>query len=421
MKKKHYLLSLVFLIFFFIASYYVVGYFFEKQYTNNLELLGRNLHNHLKIVQYNRGLFHSNAIIAANFPLTDHDSLHHQNLNGPHLLIRQHIYHGPFIFYKNAKSYNVKFALAYIDSYLHHDNFFAQTKVSFNQDIATNLMLKQYTQSENGNLIYSLNGLDGFILFSHHANFYQSKIKLHRLYSNIDKPRTIQNFGNDTQLNKIGDVWLGKTNYHFDLLSWQQGERHYTFKNFNYAMGSQDVAQKLIINIQATAESILLNTKNYGAQSVVLSFHELNHQAFQTLQRNLLMPNMAMHSQFSENLSQHLLALLSNGATLKIDNLALNTAWGPFIVKGNIICPKQTDADFFTFISKTKTDINAKLPIALLNLLVTDYILLNMNYYDLQLAQTRTSDFLNKWQSMGWINQSGNDFLINLHLPMAKK
>src|SRR5262249_13679282 len=147
--------------------------------------------------------------------------------------------------------------------------------------------LDQYDVIKNSKLIYSIQGLMGFLTINTNKTVLFANIKLQHLFANIDTPREISDFSAVYRQSKNKfDFWTGQNIYHFGSLKWQQGERLFLFKKFDYALNNQVHGDHLNATLNTTIQSAQLNNVDYGRQKISLTLTDLNIEAFKKFQQS---------------------------------------------------------------------------------------------------------------------------------------
>lgn len=400
MKKKFYGVLIGIILLFLLFTPYLVGVIFKKQYQPTLDILSQNIRLNLKVVRYDRSWFYSNAVIASSFPLADGQGTAEKDV----LLIKQHIAHGPFILYHNNQHLKVKLALTYIDSYFDQHHHLADTTFTLGGSVLTHFKLDQYARVKNSLPIYALKGLEGNVSLNAKKSFFSADISIQHIFANINTPRVIDHFRTITQLSSQGELWTGKTSYHFGLLSWQQGASVFTFNQFIYDVISYLQNDRLQYHIASAIKSALLNNVDYGPQHLVFSIKGLDRAELKCIKQ--LSPINS-----PEEWREHFRLLLSKGADLHLNVLSLNTAWGQVHGSAHVVCPCFKPADPAPF-SNTNATIKAYLPIALANILLNNLYLMEQGEKSLEVAKQQADDSLRIWEQAGWLKTVGTNFVI---------
>jgi uncharacterized protein YdgA (DUF945 family) len=396
MLKKYYRsLCAIALLTMLALTPYFTGVLIQKEYLQDIELAASSMKLTVLPLSYHRGWLHSDVTLATPLPLTDQPLAMKQ---GQALYIRQRIYHGPFIFYHNQSKTGFALALAHIDSFIEPHVLFAQTTVAFNKDLTTHLELPHYQLMRQNHLLYSLNDLKGTI-YSRGKAFTSVSILLKNFYGNFDNQRQIVNFVMSSELkqNQTG-IWMGKRNYHFDLLTWWRGEEKYALKDINLTSNTLPTAQFVTLAFNGAIKSVIVNNQNYGPAQVAISLKARDGQELKAVQQYL----MIAAAEKTANFQRQLKALLNKGASFTIQ-LSLNTAWGQMAINANVAYPQHGLAPNM---------IAGKLPLEVANRLLTNYYLLR--HGEVAKAHKSAEDTLLAWQKNGFVAILGPQVYLSL-------
>jgi uncharacterized protein YdgA (DUF945 family) len=414
-KKISVLLGIVILVLFVIFPF-SIGYLFEHNYSKVLATLADNLNMDLRVIQYKKGWFHSDIVIAANFPLADNPLPNEKINNKNALLIKQRIHYGPIIF--SLYPYQgVTLALASIDSYLDEKHLLAQTTLAFNTSMKTHLDLAQYSLNNKNLPVYTLEGLKGDIYLNSPKNYFSAVINCQHIFANLNQARHIEGFSTECYLKKSEQGrWTGTRAHHFNELRWQQGDTLYSFNHFDHRVDSKMVNNRYQATVQDLIQATKINQTHYGPQEISFTVSGIDSIALKQLQEIFPLSGKQVSASQEFDQAQHqLLALLNKGAKLEINTLLLNTAWGKVIVNASFECPcNQKTSHFSELVSIADKNLTAKIPVPLANLLLTDFYILQSGTVDRALAKSWAEATLTRWQQSGWLLNTGTDFLINL-------
>lgn len=417
MIKKYVKTSVLVFILLLVFMPYLIGVAFKHQYEKDLQVLSKNLKLNLVLIEYQRGWFQSNATLAVNFPLAD-KPLDIRNIRPQNaLIIKQIVFHGPVVIYNNPSSHlGIKLALAYIDSYLNPNLHFASTKIAFSTALKTQLALHEYKISNNHEILYALQGLNGSISLNRNQTQLSADLSISKLISNAGTPRIISDFKLTQKLSLDNQgIWIGNKQYQFGQLNWQQGDMQLSFNKFNTLIHSEAHNDRINMHIASDAQAAIINNQNYGPQRISLSFSNLDKKELKQAEDYFPMSNSLSPTGDAINLQAHVRMLLTKGAHLNMDELALNTAWGKVDLKININCPsKNSDGSFITLLSNAKGSIKGHFPIELANTLINNFYLIQESQGNSTLANEKAKQSLAMWQQTGWLIPLGNEFFMDL-------
>jgi Bacterial protein of unknown function (DUF945) len=383
-----------------------IGIFIEKGYRYNLDSLARSMKLTLKPLEYHRHWLYSDVLLATPFPLADLS--YHANQNND-LLIKQRIYHGPLVFYHNSNKSGFEISLAHIDSFLNPNIFLAQTSLRFNKDLVTYLSLDNYTYYQKNKLLYALQGLTGKIEVLGGKRI-ATVISLKHLTANFDHKREIQNFTTNHQLAKNdAEIWLGKNNYHFDHVAWQQEQAYYSFNNVNVVTYTLPQNKQILLGLEGEIGSARKDGVDYGVQRFSLNLAAKEGKELRAVQDYLITPSPDAVAEFQNELK----ALLNQGADLKI-NLLGNTVWGRFDLRANVAYSLQKPNEIASLLAGTQGKLQGRLPLLLANRLLTSYYQVFTNG-ETVMAQKKAENSILEWQKAKSLDILGSDIKLDLH------
>lgn len=383
---------------------YVIGIIFHDRYEKTIDIIARNLKVNLKILNYQRGWFYSDTKLAASYPLADLP-LDVSNINNETaLVIKQRIYHGPLIFYRNK----LKLAISVIESQFDNNVLFANTVVAFDTSVATQLAIDRLQLDSNNKILYFVKGLTGNIYLNAAKNKYFAAIKLQQLIANINMPREILGFTTTQQLTQdTSGLWFGQKSYYFDQLNWRQANQDLQFYGFkttialqeNSSSNSSKLQYTAALNIMSSLKKALINKTNYGQQQIALSLHNLDKQELHEVLAGLPMSSSIAPLGDANHLRQHLNLLFAKGAKLQLTTLDLNTGWGKVKLGGEY--------------NSNYTNVAGKMPKTLANSLLLNYYLLNQTVSNKELATKAVEESIASFQKSGWLVPQENDYTIH--------
>jgi hypothetical protein len=404
MLKKYYAVVFVTCLLLLALLPFSIGIFIEKGYRYNLDSLARSMKLTLKPLEYHRHWLYSDVLLATPFPLADQSSN-----QGNDLLIKQRIYHGPLVFYHNSTKSGFEISLAHIDSFINPNIFLAQTTLRFNKDLITYLSLDNYTYYQKNKLLYALQGLTGKIeVFG--GKRIASVISLKHLTANFDHKREIQNFTTNHQLAKNdAEIWLGKNNYHFDHVAWQQEQAYYSFNNVNVFTYASPQNKQILLGLEGEIGSARKDGVDYGLQRFSLNLAAKEGKELRVVQDYLITPSPDAVAEFQNELK----ALLNQGADLKI-NLLGNTVWGRFDLRANVAYSLRKPNEIASLLAGTQGKLQGKLPLLLANRLLTSYYQVFTNG-ETVMAQKKAENSILEWQKTKSLDILGSDMKLDLH------
>lgn len=410
-KKYFYSLCFLFTLSIFLLAPFLVGLVCQRHYPVALQEMANHFHLDLRVIEYQRGWFHSNVKLAANFPLLDQplpEKLHGENA----LLIQQRITHGPFIF-----SHRFVPSLLHIKSFLQGGQLLADSWVYLNKSISTHFAVRQYvvTSGRHTQPYYAVNHLVGDSFLSGSGRQFFATVRCGSIDAYIDHPRHVKDFLFHQELTRSpSNLWLGNTNYHFGELTWNQSGDVYTFNNLDYGLQSNEVSQRVSATLVGNMTMAMLNGRPYGPQAVSVSLSNLESpqlkrllELFPLSKSHLVTPHQFMAAK------QQLLALLDAGAAIKVNALQLNTKWGPILLTGASGCAsKKQSVSFEKWCSNTDLLVHANIPTPVAYKILMGFCQTRPNYADAEVARKWVDHLLVEWQKAGWVNNTGNQLLI---------
>ncbi|MBA2653673.1 MAG: DUF945 family protein [Gammaproteobacteria bacterium] len=396
-KKISGLIVVLFLL--LLLTPFLIGVIFKQNYNKAFKPIFQNLNLSAQLLEYKRSWFFSDVIIASHFPLAD--QANNTNNHEESVVISQRIYHGPIIFTKGYP--RIKLAWIYIDSYVDQKTHFAKTTLTLNRTLSTELALDEYALIHNNKLLYSLKGLKGDIVIDSHDMNLTSNIRFNHIFANIDSAREISKFNATIDLTKNqSGLWTGKQVYHFGELKWLQGNTVYNFHAFNYKITNALHHEHYDTKIDLDMAALLVNKLDYGAQKISIELNQLKPSELALLQHNQF---SSLQTPSQMLMYQHdFMELLNKGAELKINNIHLNTLKGPINVQGCITCPCNNNAcNLSSLFSKLTGNIKGQVPTDVANSFLTN------SYFHF----LHGDEFMAEWRKKGWLQTSGEYFLIN--------
>lgn len=398
----------------------LIGYFIKRNYDDALQSLSSALKVDLRLMRFHQGWFHANCVLAANFPLID-KPLNTGLAGTESLIIKQRINYGPFLLTLKPSDY-FKVALASIDSYFDANHHFAETLLAFNGDLKSHLHLESFGIKQHNKLVYGFKNLNGDIISNGHEKRFFADLQCEHLYSALNQMREIDDFSAKYNLvNTAEGIWVGSHFNHFGKLVWQQDDSIYSFQEFNHDLKSTVVRNRYAVVIREMIRNTSVQDQQYGPQQLQITMNDIDQkemknlqEAFASLEKEVVTPQHITH------LKNIIISLLSKGATLHLDQLLLNTAWGEVVAqaKWNSLanpCVKN----FLQLVDNANIALKAQVPVPLATQLLRDIYRLRSNAQG-EDSVKQVEETLQSWQKTGWLLNTGKDFLIDLQWRPAR-
>lgn len=413
---KKLLVSVASLVFIFAVTPLIIGFYLQKHYQPALATLMESNNMNFKLRSYHRGWFSSEATWITNLPLVDQPLKKVVNNLDDALTIRQKIYQGPLIISLRG----IKFGLLEIIS-KYNQTPIAKSQLTFLGHLKTQISISSLKVPEySSSPIYAIMGAYGNLDWNLKNGQILADFKLRHLTANIDRARTIDQFAAQFDLVKTqGGLWLGRRQYQFGQLTWEQGDKHYFINRLNFNIDS--MINNNFYNLAAfgRVEGLGLNGINYGLQRIVVSMNNLNLLAVE--QFHARFPLNAMHLLNPDDwqiAKDKFLAMLHQGASIKLDGLQLNTAWGAMTATGLYRSTPLTNDKHEMLQEAT---INAKIPSDLFAQLLTGVYQLKLRSNDDNVITNEIACSMVAWQQQGWLKLSNNQALINYQWQTKEK
>lgn len=409
-------ISIVGLILLLAVTPLIIGLYLQKQYQPNLAALMESSNLNFKLRSYHRGWFSSEATWIMNLPLIDKPLQPEVNNPDDALTISQKIYHGPLIINRHG----VTVALLEIIS-KYNQTFLANSTLTLLGNLKTHIAVPSLTVPQHSSMpMYSISNAYGNLDWNLKNNKVQIVLKLQHLSSKTDRSRTIDNFSVLSNLSKThGGLWIGKREYQVGRMVWEQDSKQYYIKqlNFNIITAANDGRYNMVI--LGSVANLGIDKNNYGSQQIKFSMNNLNlssveqfHAQFPITAVHLLNPNQWQAAK------EKFVAMLHQGAEIKLDSLQLNTFWGTMAATGHYHSSPKTHDSLEVL---QKATISAKIPSDLLNQLLTGLYQLKLRSNDENVISNEIARTLVAWQQQGWLMLSNNQALINYQWQTKEK
>lgn len=334
-----------------------MGFWVQKKYPDMLSIVANNPYMSAKIVKFNRGWFHSKAILQINIYSTL------VSANGEAAIlsqfnIQQKILHGPIIFIKSMSgSRRLVLARAALQNQSQDENlnFRANTLWTMANGLRTQLAVKHILLSNELQRI-EINQLNGKIKFTPNNHHLQASLSLGDAAVYASNPEKVQN--NLIDLIKIleGQGLRIKMDIHVINNLWY-GNRLFTarkiiiypytgtaFSADNWHAEMNQSQQNGLTNIKFVnyVDHILDKQLKIDQLKVILELSNMNSKVLE----NFVQVFMAGSDLQRLKLYPLLINLLSKGMSVDLRQLQFNTDEGLVSLQAQIFSPNTDDTEF---------------------------------------------------------------------------
>ncbi|HVV69898.1 MAG TPA: YdgA family protein [Gammaproteobacteria bacterium] len=368
-----------------------MGFAVQHKYTAILESLSQSEHVKMKLLNYQRGWFHSDAAVEVTLTqpslLEINRWLGNEKTKGAPIqfTLNQHIQHGPFLrivsetgqkrflFGRAVVKSNVKTALGNMDSIT-----FVELDGSLLSVInAPELHLVNSAQYINA----TVNGLTATLLLSSDLN---------QIYANIDVPegtittteflQKINNLSEQFSLRKSpSGLYLGWRTTKISDASWETIDHKSQIQLNGLTMQSQSAenSAKMTYKLNTILNKVVVDNNAYGPQQLKLSLNNLDVPTLLALRKELTQINRTEALLPTQLLRYNdlFMILLNKGLEVNIEKLNLVLASGNLIANMQMVIKPQstTTTNLADFLHNLDAKAHLKIPDAMLTEFLTSF------------------------------------------------
>ena len=368
--KKWLLLVLVIILAVVVFTPYGFGFMIEKNYKNILTQIPHSKVQ-IKIVDYQRGWFSSNAKLKISFNMP---KLLEQKAKVKPLtfFVNETINHGPLIIATNPDGdKRLVIGQAFILGLVKQPNVngYAITLIHLHGSVDNHLLLYNVNfGSQQQGFVYAIHDLNAHTNISSNLKTVEGNVKIAAIdFLTKSLVQHSDNINVDFHLKKSpSGMYLGKTNAQLQKQAGLVMQRlQFQLNNVRMSSDSNEVDGKINYALQLSMKNILLNNQNYGPANLYVTVDKLDAEKLLALQNKLqvIKANETITKQELKQYSSAIMQLLSKGLNLNIKQLNLILPEGKLAAHANIKINPQPLAINNPIVFLANLDVNANLEI----------------------------------------------------------
>jgi uncharacterized protein YdgA (DUF945 family) len=401
---------------------YIIGYAIAHKYSDTLSAIASSTKLNIKPLGYQRHWFQSEVSVLVSLPLSE-QPINIQSLSSDKdyvITLRQRIFHGPFVLYKDTNSGHWVFKLALaslVSTMSEQPGLLAQTTIKLNGDTVTKLRIQNFSHTSplTKRSIYQIKNLMADIHLNAAMNHFSCNLTADSLETLINNPRHIRQLYIHDDLHKHKELWLGKELLEIGSMSWYQDIKPFSLNKLHHEINSLSRDDRIDATIHSEVQGININGNNYGNQKFLMTANKIDLPSFIQLKQFLKdhSQNQSLSESYRDVIGQLLCNILSKGAQLEIKNLFLNTAWGQVNMQANFnFSTGDPAANMQQLPHRLTAIVNMKIPMELTSHIVNSYYLLRSEQQ--QVAEEKTKQQISEWLKNGWLENRGSEYQMHL-------
>jgi uncharacterized protein YdgA (DUF945 family) len=418
------------LLLFVFATPFFMGILIKKEYPKLLAKLADQSNLQIKVLDYHRGWFSSNALVQVNSPAS----------SKPALTLNEKIWHGLLIFAKTPQnSSKVLFARAYLTTNLQNPDttFAADTVWTLQGSLKTNIDSPKFQFNTHENQIQFLN-LKGNVAYSPLTDTVKTNTQMDALHLTQTKPNSsfqisLKNIFAQADFYKKQNLWYGTRQIQIGSFSLMSPNKP-TITIDQMALKIEQTAHHDMTNIAIDyqAQQVLKENLKMGPVHFLLQLNDLDSKALADLITRAIQAKQQAMSvpTLIAQLYQPFFTIITKGFSITLNPFSFNTPQGLVSLSANIQIPKQAEnPSIETLLKGSQIDAKLQVPQSWLQEQLTLYYR-NQQKQAPQMQQNGNTDvallapeFLAQQKIKNWITQwslvAKNDQLT-LHVEYKK-
>lgn len=340
----------------FLGLPFAMGLLLQNEYPEIIAKVSKTPNLSIKMVQYQRGWFSSEAKIEATVKskwLSIYEKPETKG-QGVALVSNVHIQHGPLVFVKpNGKSGRLVLARALLVSQNETPGLAGHTWTlwTWNNRLRS-VFYANDIQLGDGDEAIHLKGLRGRVTMSQDIEKISARINMDSVNLSekpVGQEKTtdvveLNNLRFVARLHKQGLFWYGERKATADSIS-VKSDTHPPLQMAGVVGVFRQIQQDEKSNIQLdySVKNLVANKVNLSNLELVLSMKDLNTQAYSNLIDRLMQieEESQIHPFSYSALWDPLMKLVGKGLNINIEKLSFNTTDGPVSLSANVALPMQ--------------------------------------------------------------------------------
>lgn len=387
--KKTILILLLIILVVIVGGPYVMGFVVEKTYKQLLAQAPTNTRMHIKLINYQRGWFNSQATLAVTLklpPILHNEKVQSLAPTDIAFTVQENIEHGPILYgvNKNGKQ-SIQFGQAYMVATAEDTNInaYAHTFIEFNGRILNQIDLQQLNyHDEQQKVIYSLQNLKSNVMIADGFQQLTGYIKIGAIdFVSPDIQQQIRGLGLQYKLHKsVQGFYLGDTNA---IIQSQTGmllnKIQFKLSGMELQSNSQLLNDKINYFMDMNAKEVAVNGDSYGPFELKLDMQNLDVAALADLRKQLQVLNDETGMLNKAELRRYLsgvMKLVAKGVDVNVQKLNLTIPEGQIRAAAHLIVNPISGQinNILMLLANLNLDASLKMPKTLVQQLTADVI-----------------------------------------------